>query len=209
MITFLEPGTFYLFTGPMYSGKSTKLIEKMELFQLNPSINYEFFKPQTDTRDNSIKSRNLKTNYKPIIIPSDKPEDILDHIVDKQVIAIDELQFFEEPIDQVILEIQKKGIQVVGAGLNLDFRGEIYNQMGKIIPIATHHFPLVSLCQYEIHPGVLCGNQATRTQRLINGTPAHYNDDQDRVQGEDTKITYGARCLLDHQVPGKPNPFKK
>ncbi|MCA9477693.1 MAG: thymidine kinase [Nanoarchaeota archaeon] len=202
MSNFIEPGTFYLFYGPMKSGKSAALIDHMDFLRFTKNIEYCFFKPETDTREQEIYSRKGNRVYTPTSIPSQKPELILEHLKNKQIIAIDEIQFFGKGIAEVVEEIRKRNIQIIASGLDTDFRGEIFGEMGKLFTLATHPRVLTAVCEYHS-----CNNKASRTQRLINGQPAPYDAPTVSIEGSEQKETYEARCLEHHIVPGKPQYF--
>src|SRR4029078_67602 len=88
---------------------------------------------------------------------------------DTNVVAIDEIQILHANVIEVIEEIASKGIRVILAGLDLDFKGEPFGIMPQVLCIAEYVDKLHAIC-------VKCAAPATRTQRLINGRPANYND---------------------------------
>lgn len=180
----------------MKSGKTAGLIEHIDFLQYTTDIKYNLFKPKLDDRNKEIKSRKFEKTYKATIIETEKPELILNHITSEKIIAIDEIQFFKKGIAEVIEEIIKRDIQVIASGLNLDFRGEVYGEMGKLLSIATHPKILTAVCEYD-----QCNSKASRTQRLINGKPAPRDAKQNIIEGSNSIIEYQARCLHHHYVP--------
>lgn len=196
MSNFIEPGTFYLYYGPMRSGKSAALIDHMDFLEYTDGITYSFFKPKTDTRDEVIKSRRSDKVYEPILIEANNPQDILRYVTDQKIVAIDEIQFFGEGIAPVVRELMLAGIQVIGSGLDTDFRGEVYGEMGRLLTLATHPKVLTAVCMFEN-----CNNKAHRTQRLIDGKPAHISSPLDLIEGSNNSISYESRCHKHHEVP--------
>jgi thymidine kinase len=204
-----------LYAGPMNSMKTAKLIDRVDQLMYikeknkrNETINRQeflFIKPDSDTRDDYIKSRS-----RGVIIPCERisatnPYFILDHIKkieektkkDYKLIAIDEVQFFSKGIEQVIEILQKENRNIILGGLDLDFRGEPFGMMGNLALIANEVYKLVAVCE-------VCESPATRTQRLINGEPANYHEPIVSIEGKNLNETYEARCLKHHYVPGRP-----
>ena len=114
--------------------------------------------------------------------------------------AIEEVQFFGEDIIDVCEHLADKGIRVMCAGLDRDFRGEPFGVMPELITRAEFITKLSAVC-------VKCGAPATRTQRLVNGKPASYDDPIVLVGASET---YEARCRHCHEILNKPyNPNLK
>ena len=113
---------------------------------------------------------------------------------DTNVIGIDEAQFFSEDIIKIGEDLVSRGIRVIFAGLDTDFRGEPFGSMPILMARAERVDKLHAIC-------MVCGGAASRTQRLVNGEPAHY-DDPLVIVG--TSEMYEARCRKHHIVPGKP-----
>ena len=81
------------------------------------------------------------------------------------MVAIDEAQFFDDEIVRVVEELADKQLRVIVAGLDTDFRGEPFGPMPELMARAEHVDKLQAIC-------MVCGEPATRTQRLVNGKPA-------------------------------------
>jgi thymidine kinase len=113
---------------------------------------------------------------------------------DTQVVAVDEVQFFGKEIIQICEDLADKGVRVIVAGLDMDFRGEPFGPMPQLLARAEFVTKLTAAC-------TVCGCAATRTQRIINGHPADYNDPVILVGA---KESYEARCRKHHIVPNKP-----
>ena len=104
-----------------------------------------------------------------------------------------EVQFFDMGLVKVIDKLAKNGVRVIVAGLDSDFRGEPFPVMAELLARAEDVTKLHAICQ-------VCGNLASRTQRLINGKPANYNDPIILIGA---KEQYEARCRHCHVVLGK------
>ena len=88
-------------------------------------------------------------------------------------------------------ELAERGIRVIVAGLDTDFRGETFGSMPVLMSKAEHVSKLHAIC-------MVCGDDASRTQRLVNGKPARYDDPVVIVGASEL---YEARCRLHHEVP--------
>ena len=112
---------------------------------------------------------------------------------DTQVVAIDEVQFFDKGIIDVITILADNNKRVICAGLDMDFKGEPFGPIPALLAIAEFVDKIQAIC-------VVCGNPATRTQRLINGKPAKYEDPIVLIGALES---YEARCRKCHIVPRK------
>jgi thymidine kinase len=125
-------------------------------------------------------------------IPVEKAAEIRQRLDrDATVIAIDEAQFFDEEIIQIVEELADKKMRVIVAGLDTDFRGEPFGPMPVLMARAEHVDKLQAIC-------MVCGEPASRTQRLVNGKPARYDDPVVIVGAAEL---YEARCRAHHEVP--------
>jgi thymidine kinase len=113
---------------------------------------------------------------------------------DTQVLVIDEAQFFEEDLGMFCSALADRGLRVIVAGLDLDFRGEPFGPIPGLLAYADHVDKLTAVC-------VLCGEAATRTQRLLDGRPASYHDPLILVASAEA---YEPRCRAHHEVPDHP-----
>ncbi len=184
-----DTGWIEVITGCMFSGKTEELIRRLRRAEIAKQ-KVKIFKPLIDTRysDKSIVSHNEQSL--PSILIKDINE-ILEQSDDAQVIAIDEAQFFDEEIIPVVQDLVEKGIRVIVGGLDMDFRGEPFGQMPMLLAQAEIVDKLHAIC-------MVCGEEATRTQRLVDGNPAHYDDPIIIVGASEM---YEARCRIHHQVP--------
>src|SRR5690606_29165441 len=106
------------------------------------------------------------------------------------VVAIDEVQFFDVGILDVVETLACRDIRVIIAGLDTDFRGEPFGFIPQLLCLAEEVTKLHAIC-------VICGESASRTQRLVNGQPAHYDDPIIMVGADES---YEARCRQHHIV---------
>ena len=113
---------------------------------------------------------------------------------DTTVVAIDEAQFFEDSIVPVVQGLAESGVRVIVAGLDSDFRGEAFGPMPVLLAVAERVEKLQAIC-------MLCGEPASRTQRLIDGVPAHVEDPVIVVGASEL---YEARCRRHHMVRRGP-----
>ena len=185
-------GWIEIITGPMYCGKSEELIRRIKRVKIAQQ-KVKVFKPIIDNRydDNNVVSHNGSSIE---AVPVDHPEEIYNKIDDTiDVVSIDEIQFFHPDIVEICEKLADKGKRVIVAGLDRDFRGEPFEPVPELMARAEYIEKLHAIC-------VSCGDPATRTQRLINGKPASYNDEVILVGA---KEVYEARCRECHTVRGK------
>ena len=193
----LQKGWIEVICGPMFAGKSEELIRRVK------TLSYAHqkivaFKPAIDNRyDKSAIASHDGEKYQAFAIKS--AEDILPLVEsDVQVVAIDEVQFFKDSIVSICESLADRGVRVIVAGLDTDFRGEPFGVMPLLLARAEFVTKLSAAC-------TVCGCAATRTQRLVDGKPANYDDPIILVGA---KESYDARCRKHHIVPNKPNSDK-
>jgi thymidine kinase len=186
-------GWIEIICGSMFSGKSEELIRRVRRTQFAKQ-KIAVFKPLIDNRysEESVVSHN---GTSVIARPVANSTDIFQHINPEiDVIAIDEVQFFDEEIVQVAQHLANSGHRVILAGLDQDFRGEPFGQMPALMAVAEQVTKLQAVC-------AVCGSPASRTQRLINGEPASYYDPVIQVGAAES---YEPRCRHHHEVPKAP-----
>ena len=186
-------GHIELICGSMFSGKTEELISRISRAEIAKQ-RVQVFSHNLDTRygESKVASHSgANTNATPI----KTAKQILEKL-DPQttVVAIDEAQFFDWQIAEIANELANRGIRVILAGLDVDFRGEPFGPMPLLMAQAEQIEKLSAIC-------VVCGEAASRTQRLINGKPAQYDDPVILVGAAEV---YEARCRLHHSVPGRP-----
>ncbi|MUV37408.1 Thymidine kinase [Lentibacillus sp. JNUCC-1] len=188
-----EPGWVEVICGSMFSGKSEELIRRIRRATYG-KLNVRTFKPAIDNRfkGDSVVSHDGSSA---IARPVERATDILEHVDDDvDVIGIDEAQFFDEALEPVAESLADAGKRVIVAGLDTDFRGEPFGAMPRLMAMSEAVTKLNAICP-------VCGSPASRTQRLINGKPASYNDPIILVGASES---YEPRCRHHHEVPGKP-----
>ena len=175
--------------GPMYSGKSEELIRRLRRAKIAKQ-NVVVFKPQIDNRyskEDVVSHNGDSINA----IPISNAKEIYNHIDNKtQVVGIDEVQFFDEEIVEIAMNLADKGIRVIAAGLDMDFKGEPFGPTPKLLAGAEFVDKIQAICS-------VCGQPATRSQRLIDGKPARYDDPIIQVGAVES---YEARCRKCHVV---------
>ncbi len=183
-------GRIEVICGSMFSGKTEELIRRVRRAQIAKQ-QVQVFKPAIDTRfaRERVTSHNGQDFH---ARPCSASAEIMDGTeAETTVVAIDEAQFFDAGLVEVVDKLAMRGVRVILAGLDLDFRGEPFGPMPKLMAQAEDVTKLHAIC-------VICGEEASRTQRLVNGQPARYNDPIIMVGAAEA---YEARCREHHAVP--------
>ncbi len=184
-----KKGWIEVVTGPMFAGKSEELIRRIKRLEYAHKKTL-VFKPKIDNRysENEIVSHSkIKTRS----INIETAQDILKYVDrDTEAVVIDEVQFLDHEIVHVVEELANRGIRVIVAGLDRDFRGEPFQNMPELLALAEDVTKLTAIC-------MRCGAPATRTQRLVNGEPASYDDPIIIVGASES---YEPRCRHCHEV---------
>lgn len=191
-------GWLEVICGCMFAGKTEELIRRIKTLEYAKQ-KIMVFKPMIDNRysDTEVVSH-AGSKVESIVVKEAK--EILDHVKpDTQVVAVDEVQFFDEDIVEVCEILAGQGKRVMVAGLDTDFRGEPFGVMPTLLIQAEFVTKLTAVC-------MKCGAPATRTQRIINGKPAKYIDPIIMVGASES---YEARCRHCHEVIGKPSHFNR
>ncbi len=186
-------GPIEVITGSMFSGKTEELIRRLRRARIARQ-SVQVFKPLIDNRYAAEKVKShagSEFEATPVaraaeVLPLVKPE--------TTVVALDEAQFFEPGVVETVRALAARGIRVIIAGLDQDFRGEPFGAMPQLIALAEHVDKLHAIC-------AVCGGEASRTQRLINGEPAQYDDPVVVVGASEL---YEARCREHHLIPRRP-----
>ncbi|MGN1343601.1 MAG: thymidine kinase [Traorella sp.] len=184
-------GWIEVITGCMFAGKTEELIRRINVLQFAKK-KIVVFKPSIDDRYSIDKVvSHAGTCVESYAIKEAK--EMLDLVKDAEVIAIDEVQFFDDEVVDICNYYADHGKRVMCAGLDMDFRGEPFSIMPKLVTQAEFVTKLTAVC-------TKCGAPATRTQRIVNGKPAHFDDPIIQVGASEA---YEARCRHCHEVPGK------
>ncbi len=184
-------GWIEVISGVMFSGKSEELIRRVRRAVLAKK-RVQVFKSHLDDRYSGIYSVTTHDGIAVEAHPVDSSEQIARLLrPDSTVVAIDEAQFLNEAIVDVASDLAGRGVRVILAGTDTDFRGEPFGAMPHLMAIAEVVDKLHAIC-------VVCGDPACRNQRLIDGRPAPYDSPTIMVGGSES---YEARCRHCHKVP--------
>jgi thymidine kinase len=176
--------------GSMFSGKTEELIRLVRRARIAKQ-QVQVFKPALDVRYASEKVASHNGLHWEAV-PVGNAREILELLEpDTTVVAVDEAQFFDFELSTVCTELAESDVRVILAGLDMDFRGEPFGPMPLLMAEAEEVKKLQAIC-------VVCGAPASRTQRLIDGLPAKYDDPIILVGGSES---YEARCRHCHEVP--------
>lgn len=183
-------GSIEVVCGSMFSGKTDELIRRLVRATIAKQ-KVQVFKPAIDVRYAVEKvTSHAGSNFD--AIPVEKSAEILDKMdKDTTVAGIDEAQFFDSEVVNVAQKLAERGVRVLIAGLDMDFRGEPFGPMPMLMSMAERVDKLHAIC-------MVCGDEASRTQRLVNGRPARYDDPVVIVGASEL---YEARCRVHHEVP--------
>lgn len=186
---FLEPhfkgqrsGWIEIICGSMFSGKTEELIRRLKRAKI-ANQRVEIFKPKVDTRYDEAKVVSHDANYI-LSTPIEHSRRLLELTEGVNVIGVDEAQFFDDDLPEVCQMLALRGLRVIVAGLDMDFRGKPFGPMPNLLAVSEYITKVHAICQH-------CGNLATHSYRLSA-------DDHTVVLGE--KDTYEARCRTCYQM---------
>ncbi len=182
-------GWIEVIAGPMFAGKSEEILRRIRRLEYAKK-KYLVFKPAIDNRYSKTEVvSHIKNKTKAIAIKDSS--EILKHIkYNTDVIIVDEAQFLDNGVVDICEKLATEGRRVIVGGLDMDFRGEPFPIMAELLARAEDVTKLTAIC-------VKCGAPATRSQRIINGKPAKYNDPVVVVGAFET---YEPRCRHCHEV---------
>jgi thymidine kinase len=183
-------GSVEVVCGSMFSGKTDELIRRLRRATIARQ-KVQVFKPAIDNRY-AVQKVTSHAGSEYDALPIGSAAQIFENLQpDTTVVGIDEAQFFDDGILTVTQALARKGIRVIVAGLDTDFRGEPFGCMPYLMAQAERVDKLQAIC-------MVCGEPACRTQRLVDGHPAHYHDPVVIVGASEM---YEARCRTHHIVP--------
>ena len=183
-------GSVEVICGSMFSGKTDELIRRLRRATIARQ-KVQVFKPAIDNRY-AVQKVTSHAGGEFDAMPVDSVAQILKYLdADTTVVGIDEAQFFDNQILTIVNQLADNGIRVIVAGLDTDFRGEPFGCMPVLMAQAERVDKLQAIC-------MTCGEPACRTQRLVNGKPARYDDPIVIVGASEM---YEARCRQHHEVP--------
>ena len=155
-----DGGWIEVICGSMFSGKSEELIRRLRRAQIAKQ-KVQVFKPLIDNRyDEAYVISHSKQKIE--CVPIGEIKEIYEHLNDEtQVVGIDEAQFFDDNIIEIVNELANKGRRVIVAGLDQDYRGRPFGPIPKLLAVAEYITKTMAVCMQ-------CGAPANRTQRLVN-----------------------------------------
>jgi thymidine kinase len=184
-------GWIEVITGVMFSGKSEELIRRVRR-ALIAKRRVQVFKSALDDRYDGVKRINSHDGSGVDAVPIRSSHELAAKLhPHTQVVGIDEVQFLDDGVVDLLGLLADRGVRVIAAGTDTDFRGEPFGPMGRLLAVAETVDKLHAIC-------VCCGNPAGRNQRLVDGEPAPYEAPIIQVGGADS---YEARCRRCHRVP--------
>jgi len=187
----MRPGWIEVVSGVMFSGKSEELIRRVRR-AIIARRRAQVFKSHLDSRYTGLYSVSSHDGTEIEASPVDSAAEIFRLVhPEAELVAIDEAQFLDPDIVSVSTTLAGRGVRVILAGTDTDFRGEPFGSMGQLMAVAELVTKLQAIC-------VVCGDPACRNQRLINGKPARYDSPTIMVGGREG---YEARCRHCHKVP--------
>jgi thymidine kinase len=188
---FYTSGWVHVICGCMFCGKTDEMLRLLRRFSI-AGRQVVLVKPRLDTRTDEVTvvSRSGAQHQAVSVESSGGIEAV---VGDADIVAIEEGQFFDEALPEVVERLADAGKQVLVTGLDRDFRGIPFGPMPRLMALADQVTKLTAIC-------VLCGEPATRTQRLIDGAPAPADSPLIVIGGIGDE-TYEARCRLHHEVP--------
>jgi len=184
-------GSIEVITGVMFSGKSEELLRRVRR-ALIARKSVQVFKSHLDDRYSGIHLVMSHDGRKLEARPISESRQVAEFVEDDvDVVAIDEVQFLDDGIVDVANDLADRGIRVIISGTDMDFRGRPFGPVGPLLAVAEQIDKLHAIC-------VVCGELATRNQRLIDGHPAPAEGPTIQVGGSES---YEARCRRHHEVP--------
>ena len=183
-------GSVEVICGSMFCGKTDELIRRLRRATIAKQ-KVQVFKPAIDDR---YETKKVASHAGSVFdaIPIEKASSILEKLdKDTTVVGIDEAQFMDEKIIEIVDHLAESGVRVIVAGLDLNFKGEPFGCMPVLMARAEKVDKLQAIC-------MVCGEPASRTQRLVNGKPARFDDPVIIVGASEL---YEARCRAHHEVP--------
>jgi thymidine kinase len=170
-------GHVEVITGGMFSGKSEELVRRLRRAAIARQ-QVQVFKPSTDTRNEPELLVTRDKRQLDAIPVADAAELAAKLEMGVQVVGIDEAQFFDEGLVDLVQELADRGLRVIVAGLDLDFRRQPFGPLPRILALAEFVDKMHAIC-------VRCGGIAHYSQRISGGS--------EQVQVGDGE-SYEARC---------------
>jgi thymidine kinase len=192
---FYTSGWVHVISGCMFCGKTDEMLRLLRRFSI-AGRRVILVKPRLDTRTDEVTVVS-RSGAQHQAVTVGKADEIEGQVRDADIVAIEEGQFFDDELPEVVERLADAGKQVVVTGLDRDFRGIPFGPMPRLMALADQVTKLTAIC-------MVCGEPATRTQRLIDGVPAPADSPLIVIGGLGDE-TYEARCRLHHEVPAPPS----
>lgn len=188
-------GRIEVISGCMFAGKTEELLRRLRRAEVADE-SVVTFSPDTDNRygEQTIGSHSNRTRNA-TVVPASSPSEIHEHVSNADVVGIDEANFFDTNLVNIVSDLADDSTRVIVCGTDQTFRGEPFTPLPQLMAISDDLTKLQAVCS-------VCGKQATRNQRLIDGTPAPASSPTVQVGGEES---YEARCRHCHDVPVENN----
>jgi thymidine kinase len=188
---FFTHGWVHVIAGCMFCGKTDEMLRLLRRFSI-AGRQVVLVKPRLDTRTDEVTVVSRSgAQHRAATVESSAEIEAAVGMAD--IVAIEEGQFFDEGLPEVVEAMAATGKQVIVTGLDRDFRGVPFGAMPRLLALADQVTKLTAIC-------MVCGEPATRTQRLIDGNPAPADSPLIVIGGLGDE-TYEARCRLHHEVP--------
>jgi thymidine kinase len=189
---FYTSGWVHVICGCMFCGKTDEMLRLLRRFSI-AGRRVILVKPRLDTRTDALTVVSRSGAQHTALSVGDAAQ-IEAFVGEADIVAVEEGQFFDDGLPEVVERLADSGKQVLVTGLDRDFRGIPFGPMPRLMALADQVTKLTAIC-------VVCGEPATRTQRLIDGAPAPAESPLIVIGGMGDE-TYEARCRLHHEVPG-------
>lgn len=181
-----KPGWIELITGCMFSGKTEEFIRRIRRYQYAKQ-KVIVFKPAIDKRYSECEVAShsgMKIDSIPVVDSAEMLKIIETDLKSIHVVGVDEVQFFDQGIVDVLSKLADEGILVIANGLDKDYRNNAFQNVDKLLVLAEYVDKLTAICY-------CCGGNANRTQRIVNGIPAKLDEPLVVISANDK---YEARC---------------
>ena len=187
----------HVIAGCMSSGKTDELLRLLRRAEI-AKRRILLVRPDIDDRTpGEYAESRSKARWPSVLVPKSEPVAMLSLARERDVdlVGIEEAQFFDASLSSVADTLRRSGRHVIASGLNTDFAGRPFGAMPILLALADQITMLTAIC-------VVCGETATRTQRLVGGRPAAIDDPLIVIGGFDGPAveTYEARCLRHHEI---------
>ncbi|MEJ5148704.1 MULTISPECIES: thymidine kinase [unclassified Sphingobacterium] len=165
-------GSIEVICGSMFSGKTEELIRRLKRAQY-AKLHVEIFKPAVDKRYDDRLVVSHDSNSIPST-PVEHSSSILLLSNDTQVVGVDEAQFFDEGLTEVCVNLANKGIRVIVAGLDMDFKAQPFGPIPHIMAIAEHVTKVHAVCMQCGAPANYSFRTSTDTKTVLLGEKEAY-----------------------------------